>query len=474
MEVVLSKDLKEQTRNAWLEVLNKYKLDANTPATDEIWSPKLECASRDELLAIQNAKLKVVTPFLYENSDFYRKRFDYYDLTPTDIQRVDDLSKWPIVDKLEMMENVKKLPPYGSYSTMDEELWKKRGWMLFSSSGSSGVPRVFRYSHVDRDLWEWANARAIYSFGVRESDTVFLASGYGPHVFAWGVQYALQRMNVASIPGGGMTTDMRASIVDRFKPTVLCCTTSYALHLGRVMQEKGIDPANSSIRMLFVGGEPGTGIINTRNRLKELWGAEIKEFYGCTEVSPHSGGYSCSHAEVSDDLVATHLMEDIQIWELVDPDTLEPVEEGERGITVCTNLNSESSPQLRFNVGDYTVFSTDKCDCGRTHVRAMGSFAGRSDDLINLRGIKMYPVQLEQAIRAVPDIGDEYEILIETTDAGLDIMTARVEHEEDISDLVKNEIKSRCEVTVAVEVLDPNTLPKTEFKAKRIRDERLK
>ena len=171
------------------------------------------------------------------------------------------------------------------------------------------------------------------------------------------------------------------------------------------MQERGLDPAKSSIRILFVGGEPGTGIINTRNRLKNLWGADIKEFYGCTEVSPHAGGYSCSHAELSEEVVATHLMEDIQIWELVDPDSLEPVEEGKQGLTVCTSLNSESSPQLRFNVGDYTTFSTKPCDCGRTHVRAMGSFAGRADDLINLRGIKMYPTQLEQAIRPIPDIG---------------------------------------------------------------------
>ncbi len=465
---------KEKTRAAWLKTLAKHKLDADAPATDQIWSPQLECASRDELTAIQNQKLKVVTPFLYENSDFYRRRFDRLGLAPTDIKTVEDLTKWPVIDKLEMIEDVKKHPPYGSYSTMNEELWNKRGWMLFSSSGSSGVPRVFRYSHVDRDLWEWANARAIYSFGVRPVDTVFLASGYGPHVFAWGVQYALQRMDVASIPGGGMTTDMRANIVDRFKPTVLCCTTSYALHLGRVMQDRGFDPAESSIRMLFVGGEPGTGIMNTRNRLKNLWGAEIREFYGCTEVSPHSGGYSCSHSEVSDEIVATHLMEDHQIWELVDPDTFEPVREGERGITVCTSLNSESSPQLRFNVGDYTVYSTKECGCGRTHVRAMGSFAGRSDDLINLRGIKMFPVQLEQAVRAIPNIGDEYEVLIETTEAGLDVMTVRIEHTDDVSAQVANEIKTRCEVTVAVEVLAPDTLPKTEFKAKRILDERNK
>jgi phenylacetate-CoA ligase len=471
-ETTMADSRKEQTRTAWLETIEKHKLDADGPATDQIWSTKLECASRDELISIQNDKLKMVTPFLYENSDFYRRRFDRLDLAPTDIQTVDDLSKWPIVDKSEMMEDALEHPPYGTYSTMDDALWDKRGWMMFSSSGSSGVPRVFRYSHVDRDLWEWANARAIYSFGVRPDDTILLASGYGPHVFAWGVQYALQRMNVACIPGGGMTTDMRANIVDRFKPTVLCCTTSYALHLGRVMEEKGLDPAASSIRMLFVGGEPGTGILNTRNRLKDLWGAEMMEFYGCTEVSPHCGGYSCSHAEMPDGQIATHLMEDHQIWELVDPDTMDPVAEGERGITVCTSLNSESSPQLRFNVGDYTTYSTEQCGCGRTHVRAVGSFGGRSDDLINLRGIKMYPVQLEQAVRAVPGVGDEYEILIETDDAGVDMMTARVEHTDDISEQIVNEIKTRCEVTVGVEVLTPGTLPKTEFKAKRIRDER--
>ena len=231
-------------------------------------------------------------------------------------------------------------------------------------------------------------------------------------------------------------------------------------------------PSKSAIRMIFVGGEPAAGIINTRNRLKTLWGAEVREFYGCTEVSPHCGGYSCSHSEVSDDIVATHLMEDHQIWELVDPETLTSVEEGEKGITVCTSLNSESSPQLRFNIGDYTTFSYDECGCGRTHVRAMGSFAGRADDLINLRGIKMYPTQLEQAIRAIPGVADEYEILIEKNASGLDIMTARVEHTNDITAQVVSEIKTRCEVTINAEVLKPGTLPKTEFKAKRIRDER--
>jgi phenylacetate-CoA ligase len=164
-------------------------------------------------------------------------------------------------------------------------------------------------------------------------------------------------------------------------------------------------------------------------------------------------------------------MEDTQIWELVDADTRARVPEGERGLTVCTNLNSESSPQLRFLVGDYATFSTARCACGRTHVRAVGAFAGRADDLINLRGIKMYPVQLEGAVRAVPGVGDEYEIVLSTDAAGLDIMTARVEHADPgVAARVAQEIRTRCEVRAEVEVLATGTLPKTEFKAKRVRD----
>jgi phenylacetate-CoA ligase len=166
-------------------------------------------------------------------------------------------------------------------------------------------------------------------------------------------------------------------------------------------------------------------------------------------------------------------MEDVQIWELVDADSRQPVAEGARGLTVCTSLNSESSPQLRFLVGDYTTFTSARCACGRTHQRAVGAFAGRADELINLRGVKMYPVQLEAAVRAVPGVGDEYEIVLATTADGLDVMTVRVEHAEAASAAqVAREIRTRCEIRCQVEVLAPGTLPKTEFKARRVRDTR--
>jgi phenylacetate-CoA ligase len=470
----------EQTRARWLEVLEKHTTNRHAPGSDTYWSPALDKASRDQLRHIQNEKLTALVPFLYENSAFYRRRFDRLSLLPTDIRDVDDLvSNWPVVTKAEMAEDAAVHPPYGTYSTMTEEVWAARGWMLFSTSGSTGQPRVFRYSHVDRDLWAWANARALLSSGIGKGDTVFMATGYGPHVLAWGVQYALERMELPTIPGGGLDAKARATVILRFKPTVLLCTPSYALHLGRVMQELGIDPRNTSIKTIVIGGEPAMAIESTRNRIQSLWGATLVECYGCTEASPHAGGYSCAVSQLEPGGVTTHLMEDIQIWETVDSVDFRPVPAGTRGLTVCTNLNSESSPQLRFLVGDYTTLDHRPCPCGRTHVRAVGSFAGRSDDLINLRGIKMFPAQIEQAVRSIDGIGDEYEIWLKTEASGLDVMTVRVEHADyhdavRVCRLVESEIRSRCEARVGVEVLQPGTLPKTEFKAARVKDHRQK
>jgi phenylacetate-CoA ligase len=465
----------EATRARWLDVLAKHQHAGGSPDARGMWCPSLDGASRDEIRAIQNAKLAALTPFLYENSAFYRRRFDRLGLAPTDIRGVEDLPKWPVVDKREMMEDALTHPPYGTYSTMTSEVWAERGWMMFSSSGSTGAPRVFRYSQRDRELWAWANARALAAMGIGKGDTVFLITGFGPHVFAWGVEAALVEMGVPMIPGGGMDARGRASIVTRFRPSVLVCTPSYMLHLARVLQELGLDPAAQGVRTLFVGGEPAMGIDETRQRIEAIWGARLVEFYGCTEASPHVGGFTCPMSQAPGRPVATHLLEDVQVWETVDRETLAPVADGVRGLTVCTSLNSESSPQLRFLVGDYTVLDRSPCACGRNHMRAIGAFVGRADDLINLRGIKMFPAAIEEIVRGIPETGDEFEIVLATSREGLDVMTVRIEHPDHASpDALKkrlqDDIRARCEVRAEADVLAPGTLPKTEFKAKRVKD----
>ena len=439
----------EATRNIWLATIERHRHDRDVPGSKQYWSPRLDTASRDEIKAIQNDKIAAVAPFLYENSAFYRRRFDRFGLVPGDLRTVEDLiGRWPVVDKLEMVEDAAVHPPYGTYTAMSDELWTERGWMMFSSSGTTGTPRVFRYSHLDRELWAWANARALHAMDFRKGDTVFMITGYGPHVWAWGVQYALAKMELPTLPGGGMDAKARANIVIRYKRTILLCTPSYALHLGRTLETLGVDPRTTAVRTLFVAGEPGMSIAATRARIQELWDARLVEFYGCTEASPHVGGFSCAYSQPENGPVTTHLLEDVQVWETVDPQSHAAQQEGERGLTVCTNLNSESSPQLRFLVGDYTTLDRGRCECGRTHVRAIGSFSGRADDLINLRGIKMFPGQIEHAVRSIAGIGDEFEILLTTNADGLDLMTVRVEHQagETIAASVIEEIRSRCEI----------------------------
>ncbi len=468
------------TRAHWLATLEKHKLDPDQPGSAEMWSPSLDGASRDELVAIQNEKLAAVAPFLYENSAFYRARFDRLGLAPTDIATVDDLAKWPVVDKSEMTADVEAHPPYGHYTAMTDELWRSRGWMLFSTSGTTGTPRIFRYSQIDREYWAWTNARAMHAMGFTPADTVFMMTGYGPHVFAWGVQMGLAKMGIGLIPGGGMDGRMRAAIIDRYRPTVLCGTPSYALYMGRTMQTLGLDPAATSVTKLFCGGEPALAIGPTREKLEDLWGARLVEFYGCTEAAPQAGGYSCTAAGQDGEGYFLHLMEDSQIWETVDPESKAQTAPGERGLSVCTNLVSETSPQLRFLVGDFTTLNYDRCACGRSHARAMGCFAGRADDLINLRGIKFFPTQIEKAVRAIPGLGDEFQIILSSrSEDGMDIMRIVVEHpdhgpESGLADQVAVAVRAEIEVRCDIEVVAPDTLPKTEFKAKRVTDERAK
>ncbi len=198
------------TRRRWLESLERYLQDKDAPGSADYWSPNLDTASRDEIAAIQNAKVAAVVPFLYENSGFYRRRFERLGLIPDDIKTAADLiAKWPVIEKSEMATDAAEHPPYGTYTTIDDKVWAERGWMMFASSGSTGAPRVFRYSHVDREMGAWANARALHSMDFRHGDTVFMITGYGPHVWAWGVQYALEKMRLPVIPGGGM--DARGS-----------------------------------------------------------------------------------------------------------------------------------------------------------------------------------------------------------------------------------------------------------------------
>ncbi len=469
----------DDPRRAWLETVVRHRSDLERPATERIWSPGLECRSRDELAALQSELLVAAVRYAYACIPFYRRKLDGIGLRPEDVRGLEDLWKIPPTTKHEMGTDLAASPPWGTYTAVDDTRWVEAGWQIFATSGTTAQPRVFRYTRFDRDTWAWSNARAMWAMGFRPGrDSALLAFGYGPHVWLWGVHYGLNLMGIPIVTAGGLDSRTRARFVSVYRPTILACTPSYALYLASVLEESGVDPAATSVRHLFCAGEPGFSIPSVRAKLEATWGAELHEFYGCTEAAPCAGAYTC--AEVvrrKDGPVSTHLMEDNQIWETVDPDTQRPVARGERGLTVITNLCSEASPQLRFLAGDFTTLTNERCECGRTHARAVGGFVGRADDMLNVRGVTLFPASVEDAVRRSPGAGNEFEIVL-TTERSLDVLTVRVEPRPDLAperhaalaERVESEIVATCELHPRVEIVAPGTLPRTEFKAKRVRD----
>lgn len=465
-------------RQQWIELLREHERQPNAPA-GELWAPQLEAAPRSRLRDIQSEKLVLAARFLYEFSPLTRERFDASKLQPADIRSVDDLAKIPIMTKQAMAEDLERNPPWGTYTTVDDDVWRRSGWQIFASSGTTARSRAFRYTAVDREMWAWLDARAMWAMGFRPNrDSAMLAFGYGPHVFMWGVHYALDRMGIPIVTAGGLDSRGRARFIDTYRPTILVCTPSYSLYLASVCRDLGIDPATSSINYVFTGGEPGYGVPATRQRIESAWGAELHEFYGCTEAAPSAGGYTCSsEAKRKEGPSGTHLMEDSHIWEVVDPNSLQPLVEGARGLSVCTNICSESSPQLRFLIGDFTTLTSAPCACGRTHVRALGGFIGRADDMLNVRGVTLFPSALEDVIRGFEELGEEFQIAL-STERDLDVLTVTAEplphvaasDHDRLAQRLDGEIRSRCELRAVVQLVPYGTLPKTEFKAKRVKD----
>jgi phenylacetate-CoA ligase len=447
------------------------------PGSAKYWAPDFETASRSAIRAIQDEKLNAMLPYLYEHSGFYRAKFRAARLRPADIRSRDDLPKFPVNTKQEMAADVAAHPPWGHYTPIDDRVWKAHGWMVFSTSGTTAMPRSFRYTDLDREIWAATSARALYAMGVRAGDTALTCTTYNPHVFFWSTHHALNLMRVPVIPGG-VQTERRAQMIALYQPQLLVATPSYSLHLAGAMRAAGIDPAASSIAKVICGGEPASGIPATRRRIEQTWNAEFHDVYGCTEAVAAGWAFTCREG-LRASPVSTHVQEDLQIWETVDPETMEPVADGARGLTVVTNLNSEGSPQLRFLVGDFATFDYSRCVCGRTFARAIGGFAGRADDMLNIRGQKVFPSVIEEIVRRFDLLGDEFQIVLET-EGVMDSMTVIAETRERIEEreserlagLIAAEVIRQCELRPRVRIVVPGTLPKTEFKARRVIDRR--
>jgi phenylacetate-CoA ligase len=470
-----------QALKTWLDTVLKYKLNPDKPGSDAMWSPDLERASRARIREIQSEKLAAAFRYLYEDSAYYRTKFQQAKLAPVDIRSVDDLHKIPITTKIDWAKDQQEHPPWGTFSPLTQERWTTSGWMMFTSSGTTtDLPRVFRHTLHDRDTWAWLGARAYWSMGVRPGDIVFNCFGYGPSVAFWCLHYGMHVIGAPVLPGGGMNTQRRAMFINTYEPTVLACTPSYALYLGRAMEELGMSPEESSIRLVITAGEPGPCVPATKRRIEDLWGAELHDDFGCTEVAMTPLGYTCAtEVRQKDHPVSTHLMDDAYISEVVHPETLEPVAEGKEGVLVVSNLFSESQPMLRYMMGDWTAVTTEPCACGRTHARAIGGLHGRSDGMIKVRGIAFFPSTIEDSIRRHPDLGDEFQVEINRVD-DMDRVKITVEPQSAIPkdsylvprDRIQKELKGALGIDVDVELVPFGSLPRTSSKSRRVIDRR--
>ncbi len=501
-------------RDRYLSTVRKYQHHASAPGATHSWSPSLECIPRSELRAIQGEKLSAAFDYLYEGSAFYRRRFEEAGLQPGDIRGIDDLRKIPVTRKLDWIDDMAAHPPWGTFSPLGADRWGGgAAWMVFSTSGTTRHPRLFRHTQHDRDLWAWMCARALWSYGVRPGQLAMNCFFYGPSVAAWGMHAGLGLLGCGVVPGGPMPTDRKALFVQELRPQVLLGTPSTLLTLARRMEELGHDPREAGVQTLVLAGEPGAAVRATKTRLENAWGSAVAyDDFGCTEVAQAPLGYSCeAEAKKADGTVGVHLMEDALIVEVLDPQTLEPVAPGETGTLVVSNLYSESSPFLRFDMGDWIRVTEEPCACGRTQARAVGGLLGRNDHCVKIRGLQFFPSTFEDAVRSIGGLGDEFRVEVRTELAGSslngsdlagnlkaaasadtstdapsdnapqterrrqrDSVRIQVEPAGDALAVKVEEIGRRLRgllgITVDVEVLPRGTLPRAEGKAQRFRD----
>ena len=419
--------------------------------------------SREEIEALQLERLQATVKHCM-NSPFYKKRFDEIGLKPEDIRSLDDLRKIPFTTKQDLRDTY----PFGMASVPLRQCVR-----LHSSSGTTGNPTVIL--HTQKDLDEWANAvaRCLWMVGLRPDDVFQNSSGYGMFTGGLGFQYGAERLGALTIPAAAGNSLRQIKFIKDFGTTAIHAIPSYVNRLYEVMQENGVDPRrDTKLKVLAIGAEPHSE--EQRKRIEQMLGVKAYNSFGMSEMCGPGVGFECKEQN------GLHFWEDYYIVEIVDPQTLEPVPDGEIGELVLTTLNREAMPLLRYRTRDLTRVLGRTCPCGRNHVR-LDRMRGRSDDMIVLRGVNIFPIQIEKILMSFPELSSNYLITL-TTDNDNDNMTVEVEIAEMFTDdyarlqaLTKNitrALKDEILLTPHVRLVAKGSLPVSEGKAVRVVDKR--
>ncbi len=422
--------------------------------------PELETLSRAEIEALQLERLKK-TVAQCMNSPFYRKRFAEHHITPADIRSLDDLQKIPFTTKQDLRDNY----PFGLAAVPMEQVVR-----LHSSSGTTGTPTVIL--HTQKDLDEWANAvaRCLYMVGLRPGDIFQNSSGYGMFTGGLGFQYGAERLGMLTVPAAAGNTKRQIKFITDFGTTALHAIPSYAGRLYEVMEEMGIDPKrDTKLHTLIIGAEPHSE--EQRRRIEDMLGVKAYNSFGMSEMCGPGVAFECKEQN------GLHIWEDYYIVEIVDPQTLEPVPQGEVGELVLTTINREAMPLLRYRTRDLTRILPGECPCGRHHIR-LDRMKGRSDDMMILKGVNIFPIQIETILMQFAELGNDYLITLTNEEAN-DLMTVEVELKEFCDDYprlqaltkeITRQLKDEILITPVVRLVPKGALPKQEGKAMRVKD----
>jgi phenylacetate-CoA ligase len=430
-----------------------------------IYDEDFETLPREALEAIQLKRLQALAEKAYATVAFYKKAFDEKGVKPDDIKSLEDLHKLPFTMKQDLRDNY----PFGMFATPMENVVR-----IHASSGTTGKPTVVGYTRRDINTWSELMARTLAAAGAHKGDIVHNAYGYGLFTGGLGFHYGAERLGASVIPVSGGNTKRQILLMKDFGPTVLTCTPSYALHLADVAAEGGVDFKSLAFRVGVFGAEPWTE--NIRKEIENRLGIDAVDIYGLSEVMGPGVSVECVEAKNG-----LHVFEDHFIPEIIDPATGEPLPYGETGELVFTTLTKEAFPLIRYRTRDLSVLHHEPCKCGRNLVR-MGRITGRSDDMLIIRGVNVFPSQIESVLMAREDVAPHYVLIVDRQEH-MDTLEVHVEIDEGVfSDAVKDlqnmeqdiekDIKDLLGVSCKVRLVEPKTIQRSQGKAQRVIDKR--
>jgi phenylacetate-CoA ligase len=428
-----------------------------------IWNETKECMSRDEIRNLQSARLRKMVDRVYHSVEFYRKKMQQMGLEPGDIKSIDDLHKLPFTTKSDLRDNY----PFGLFAVPQSEIVR-----VHASSGTTGKATVVGYTRKDIDLWQECVARVLAMAGIGPQDKIQVAYGYGLFTGGLGLHYGAENLGATVIPMSTGNTQKLITMMQDFGATAIACTPSYLLHIAETLEEAG-QIGNIQLKAAICGAEPWTE--NMRKEIEAKLHLKAYDIYGLSEILGPGVAADCEYHK------GLHVYEDHFVPEIINPETLEPCKEGEVGELVFTTITKEALPLFRYRTKDLTSISYDKCECGRTLAR-IDRFKGRSDDMLIIRGVNVFPSQVEAALLEIAETSPHYLLIVDRVN-NLDTLEILVEVEErffsdEIKELesltrkITHVLQSALGLAVKVKLVEPKTIQRSEGKAKRVIDNR--